>query len=155
MSAKLKLILPLLIIAILFAGYTCTMNQQQEKVVSKITIKLIKVDSTWIVRVDSIDDRGNLPDTTKARVNKKTMITWEVVGTDAYFQFPDEIFDEHAPGTNKLSDNYTVLIKDGGKLKLKIKDDNSLVGNTYVYSVFCMQDSTYARGDSPPKIIVN
>ena len=154
MSAKFKLILPFLIIAVLLAGNSFAQNPPSP--VNKITLKVTQLkDGTWKVKVDSINGKKNNTNIDSVKVNKKTMITWEVEGTDAYFQFPDYIFDKNAPGTDTLSENYTVFVKDGHKLKLKIKDDDSLVGNTYIYSIFCMKGRVYAWGDSPPKIIVD
>ena len=153
MSAKTKLILPFLILAVILAGYSFTQNPPPPPV-SQITLKVVKVNDTWRVKVESIDENTKIPEAAEVHVNKKTMITWEVEGTDAYFQFPNEIFDTTASGTNRLSDGYTILIRDGHKLKLKIKDDDKLLGNIYVYSVFCTADNVYAWGNSPPKIIV-
>lgn len=159
MSAKLKLILPFLIIAALLAGYSFTQNQPPRHVDS-ITLKVTKdATGTWkvIAVSESIDDTVHqLPAQAKVKVNVNTWIYWVVdKTTDAYFQFPDSIFNTHAAGSSRLSDGYTIHIEKGGTLKLKIKNDKNVVGKTYVYSVFCMKDSVYAWGDSPPQIIVN
>jgi outer membrane receptor protein involved in Fe transport len=153
MSAKLKLMLPLLIVAVILAGYSFIQNPPPQTV-HRIKLKITQLkDGTWKVKVDSIDGHKNTTNSDTVRVNRKTMITWEVKGTDAYFQFPDDLFNKTTSGADTLSDNYTTFIRDGHKLKLKIKADAPK--KTYVYSIFCTNGNKYASGDSPPKIIVN
>jgi hypothetical protein len=104
----------------------------------------MKIDGVWRV-VNPVDSTATLI------VNKNDKIIWTAEGTDAIFQFQDEIFDTTDSDYN-LSQGFTKDLRDGKKLKLKI-DKNTPAG-TYVYSVFCLADSVYAIGSSPPKIIV-
>ena len=153
MSAKLKLVFPFLIIAVLLAGYSFTQNPPPQAV-DNITLELTQQENgTWKVVVKRINGNPNRTGNDSVNVNRNTMITWEVdKTTDAYFQFPEDIVDKHSD-TDTLSDNYTILIPAGKKLKLKVKD-NATTG-PHGYAVFIMKDGVYAHGDSPPQIIVN
>jgi hypothetical protein len=110
-----------------------------------VDLKVIKVDNVWKV-VDATDYSK-----TTVKVKKNDKITWTVVGTDASFQFPEELLDP-VETSDSLQNGYTKFVRDGKKLKLKIK--NSAKAGTYEYSVYCTADSTFAIGGSPPKIIV-
>jgi hypothetical protein len=110
-----------------------------------IDLKVIKVDGVWKV-VDATDYSK-----TTVKVNKKDKITWTVVGTDASFQFPENLLDP-VDTTDNLKDGYTKSLKDGHTLKLKIKDN--VKAGTYDYSVYCTADEVFAVGSSPPRIIV-
>ncbi len=98
-------------------------------------VSIKKIDGEWKV-VLSEDP------TKKVKAKKKDKITWNIEGTDVFFQFMDEsLFGESkAHGKN------------GKKVTLTIRD-NMPVG-TYKYAVFCLQDSTFATGNSPPEIII-
>ncbi len=108
-------------------------------------LKIVKIDNVWRV-VDATDSTK-----TKIKVKKKDTVIWTAEGTDAYFQFPETLFNP-VSAKDSLHNGYTKFLKNGKKLKLKVKD-NAPAG-TYEYSVFCTPAGVYARGDSPPKIIV-
>lgn len=105
----------------------------------------MKVDGVWKV-VDATDTSN-----TQIKVKKKDTIVWKIEGTDAVFQFPQQLFDP-ADSTDALADGYTKTVKDGHKLKLKVRSDAA--SGIYEYAVFCKTDGVFARGSSPPKIIV-
>ena len=108
-------------------------------------LAIIKIGDNWKV-VDANDHAK-----TKVKVKKEDTIVWSVSGTDAYFQFPLELFDA-VSSADSLKNGYTKFVKDGKKLKLKVKDDAP--AGTYEYAVFCTADGVFAEGDSPPKIII-
>jgi hypothetical protein len=110
-----------------------------------VDLKVIKVDGVWKVVLASDYSK------TTVKVKKKDTITWTVVGTDAYFQFPEKLLNP-VDASDSLKNGYTRSLKDGKKLKLKIKDDAK--AGTYDYSVFCTADGVFAEGGSPPRIIV-
>jgi hypothetical protein len=117
----------------------------QTKLTIQVDLKVVKVDDVWKV-VDASDY-------TKAevKVKKKDTIVWTADGTDTYFQFPGRLFNPSGEA-DSLADGYTKFLRDGKKLKLKVKDD-ALAG-TYIYAVFCTANGEFAKGDTPPKIII-
>jgi hypothetical protein len=141
MSTKLKLSAVGFILTILLTGFWASQSPPASK---QLTMTVMKIDGVWRV-VNPVDSTATLI------VNKNDKIIWTAEGTDAIFQFQDEIFDTTDSDYN-LSQGFTKDLRDGKKLKLKI-DKNTPAG-TYVYSVFCLADSVYAIGSSPPKIIV-
>lgn len=108
-------------------------------------LKVIKIEGMWKV-VDATDYSK-----TEVKVKKKDTVIWNIEGTDAYFQFPVELFDPVA-AEDSLQNGYTKFVKDGKKLKLKVKD--TAEPDTYEYAIFCTADGVFAVGGSPPKIIV-
>ncbi len=146
--------LSLVIICVVISGFIL-LNQKkqvpvaQQKPVSKAPntyeLKVMKIGNVWKV--------VNATDTTKTKiiVHKKDTIIWTAIGTDAYFQFPDSLF-KPVGKEDSLVNGYTKFVKSGHKLKLKVKD--SAPSGTYPYAVFCTADGVFARGDSPPKIII-
>ena len=132
MRAKLKLILPFLILAALIANYSFTQGPPPKQA----TLAVMKIDDVWRV-VNSADSSCTV------KVNRNDKIIWTTEGTNAEFHFNEAIFD--TSGSN-------YYVKDNHKLQLKIKGDAK--PGTYEYSVFCLADSVYAIGCSPPKIIV-
>ena len=80
--------------------------------------------------------------TKKVKAKRKDKITWNVEGTDVYFQFMDE----------GLFGKFKESGKKNKKVTLEIKD-NAAFG-IHKYAVFCLQDSTFATGNSPPEIII-
>jgi len=107
--------------------------------------KVIKVAGVWKV-VNATDYTK-----TKLKVKKKDTIIWTVEGTNAYFQFPTNLFDKAATA-DSLAGGYTKFVKKGKRLKLKIRA-NALSG-TYDYAVFCTTAGAFAIGGSPPRIII-
>lgn len=80
--------------------------------------------------------------TKKVKAKKKDKITWNIEGTDVFFQFMDQgLFGE-----------FKTHGKKGKKVTLTIRDNISI--GTYNYAVFCLEDSTFATGNSPPVIII-
>ena len=108
-------------------------------------LKVMKIGNVWKV-VDATDTNK-----TQVKVKKKDTIIWTIEGTDAYFQFSNNIFNA-VEKSDSLVDGYTKYVRDGKKLKLKIKDDAP--SGVEVYAVFCTSDQVFARGDSPPKIVI-
>ena len=76
-------------------------------------------------------------------VKRSERISWKAEGTEVFFQFMDD----------KLFKKYNEKSKSGKPLVLKI--NGNAEKKTYAYAVFCLADSTFATGDSPPKIIVD
>jgi len=112
---------------------------------NKFELKVIQVEGVWKV-VDASDYTK-----TKVKVKKNTTIVWTAEGTDVSFQFPDFLFDP-VSRTDSLANGYTKFLKNGKKLKLKIR--GSVMPGTYEYAVYCTSDGVFAVGGSPPKIIV-
>ncbi len=101
-----------------------------------VEISITKVKKKWKV-VDATDSTK-----TDIKGKRGQKIVWTANGSDVYFQFMDE----------NLVGNYTRMLKDGQKLTLVI-GPNAKKGVNY-YAVFCLSDSTYAEGGSPPKITI-
>lgn len=110
-----------------------------------VELEIVKIDGVW--RVVDVTNQKKIV----VKVKKKDTIVWTVTGTDATFQFPEGLFDPASDADN-LPDGYTKFIADGHKLKLIIRDDAPT--GTYQYAVFCNADGVFARGDSPPVIII-
>ncbi|MCZ6639757.1 MAG: hypothetical protein O6830_07315 [Candidatus Dadabacteria bacterium] len=98
----------------------------------QLTIK--KNGDEW--KVVSSDD----PTKTKVKAKKKEKITWRAEGSDVYFEFM----------TEGLFGKYKDKLKDGKRLTLMITEDADL--GIHRYSVFCLADLEFAKGDSPPEI---
>ena len=143
MSAKLKMFSVVSVLLLLLCGfYSSSVHTAASNTTTLIVTKL---DGVW--RVVDANDTSN----TQIKVKKKDTIVWEVEGTDAVFQFPLHLFDP-ADSADALTDGYTKTVKAGHKLKLKVRSDAQ--SGTYEYAVFCKTDGAFARGGSPPKIIV-
>lgn len=108
-------------------------------------LKIVKVDGVWKV-VDASDYSKS-----KVKVKRKDTIVWTADGTDAYFQFSTRIFNPVGEA-DSLVDGYTKFLKDGKKLKLKVKDDAPI--GIEIYAVFCTAGQVFAKGESPPTIVV-
>ncbi len=137
-----------LLVIVMFLSVFISCNQEQQSTSEspkKYEMKIIKVEGIWRV-VDATDTTK-----TELKVNRKDTIVWTVGGTNAYFQFPDSLF-KPVGREDSLKNGYTKFIKDGHKLKLKIKDNAP--SGTYAYAVFCGADSMFAQADSPPRIII-
>jgi hypothetical protein len=142
MRGKLTVPITSIFLIIFFAGYLILLAQPAPK---KYELVIMKVDNDWKV-VDATDYSK-----TKVKVKKKDTIVWTLKGTDASLQFPDKLFNAVDP-EDSLHNGYTKFLKDGKKLKLKVRDD--ALSGTYEYAVFCIKDGVFARGDSPPKIVI-
>jgi hypothetical protein len=142
MNHKPKIFFFIIFASLFFAGFIFVSLQDAPK---KYNLVIVKVKNDWKVADET--------DYTKTRVSvkKKEIIIWTAKGTDAYLQFPGKLFNA-VDAEDSLKNGYTKFLKDGKKLKLKVKDD-ALPG-TYEYAVFCTKDGTYATGDSPPRIVI-
>ncbi len=83
-------------------------------------------------------------DTSKSDVTVKRgdRIRWIVEGSDASFQFPD----------SRITGLSTRTVRDGNPLVLAISSEAP--SGIHPYSVFIHKDFEYARGQSPPRIII-
>lgn len=142
MNARLTLSIVGLVLLVSLSGFLISSVSPPAK---SHDLALVKVGDDWKV-VDANDHSK-----TQVKVKKKDTIVWSVKGTDAYFQFPAELFNP-VSSTDSLHNGYTKFVKDGKKLKLKIKDDAP--AGTYEYAIFCTADGVFAKGDSPPKIVI-
>jgi hypothetical protein len=109
-------------------------DQDQQRVEYTLVVKLI--NDEW--RVVYEDDYSK-SDVTLRRGDR---IRWVVEGSDVSFQFPDiRIFGEG-----------TKVVRAGNSLVMAVSA-NSPFGD-FPYSVFVHESMNYARGQSPPRIIV-
>ena len=109
-------------------------------------LKIVKVGNEWKV-VDATDTTK-----TKVRVKRNDMIEWTAEGSDVYFQFSSDLRFVGDSAKDKLDGGYTKYLPAGKKLKLKVKQDAPL--GEEVYAVFVKADNVFAKGGSPPRIIV-
>ena len=107
---------------------------QQERVEYRVVVKII--GDEWRV---VLEDDESKSDVTLRRGDR---IRWIVEGSDASFAFPD----------TRIFGLETRDVKAGNPLVMAISE-NSPKG-TFAYSVFIHESMTYARGQSPPRIIV-
>jgi hypothetical protein len=142
MKVKFVLLIIGIFLPVLLSGF---LLQPNSPLPNTIELKVVKINNVWKV-IDATD-----PKIKEIKAHKKDTIIWTVEGTNASFQFPEGLFDP-VGSADSLTNGYTKFIKNGKKLKLKIKY-NALPG-TYEYAVFCTKDGVFARGDSPPKIII-
>ncbi|WP_194973329.1 hypothetical protein [Aquiflexum lacus] len=106
----------------------------QGRVEYRVVVKII--GDEWRV---VLEDDESKSDVTLRRGDR---IRWIVEGSDASFAFPDiRIFGQE-----------TRDVKDGNPLVMAVSA-NSPKG-TFAYTVFIHESMTYARGQSPPRIIV-
>lgn len=107
---------------------------EQGRVEYRLDVKII--GDEWRV---VWEDDDNQSDVTLRRGDR---IRWVVDGSDATFTFPDvRIFGQK-----------TREVKDGNPLVMAISA-NSPKG-TFEYTVYIQESMTYARGQSPPRIII-
>lgn len=113
---------------------------------TNIKYSVKKIDGTWYVV-----NEQNKPTPINAKGND--MIEWSAEGSDLSFQFPSEsnAILTKEDGT-ALPKGYVVNLKDGKKLKLKVKNDAPK--GSYEYAVYVTADGTYAEGSSPPILII-
>lgn len=139
--------LPLIMVAVLLVvlpGYKEKTRSLKQPTQYELTIK--KIDNVWRV----VDTKNNA----HIMVNKGAKITWRAEGSDVVFQFPREVakYFKAETSDDSLSDGYTKFLKDKKKLKLKVKDDAP--PDTVEYAVFVKKDGVFAKGESPPRIII-
>ena len=106
----------------------------QARTEHRVAIKVI--NDEWRV---VLADNESKSDVTARRGDR---IRWTVEGSDASFQFSDERVVGHS----------TRVVRDGTPLVLAISQEAS--NGTHPYAVFIHKDQTFARGQSPPRIIV-
>ncbi|WP_157370093.1 hypothetical protein [Aquiflexum balticum] len=107
---------------------------RQGRVEHKVVVKII--GDEWRVVLEDDESQSDVI------VRRGDRIRWVVEGSDASFAFPDiRIFGLE-----------TREVKDGNPLVMAISA-NSPKG-TFAYTVFIHESMTYARGQSPPRIIV-
>ena len=109
-------------------------NPDQRRVEYTLVVKVI--ENEWRV---VFEDDYSKSDVTLRRGDR---IRWVVEGSDASFQFPD---------TRIFGDGIKVL-RAGNPLVMAVSA-NSPLGN-FPYAVFVHESMNYARGQSPPRIIV-
>ena len=104
-----------------------------------------RVEYTLVVKVINDEWRVVLEDDyskSDVRVRRGDRIKWVLEGSDASFQFPDvRIFGEN-----------TRVVKDGNSLVLAVSARSPR--GEFPYTIFVHESMTYARGQSPPRIIV-
>ena len=142
MKTQLTILLTVSFLSVMLLGVYLVPASPPAK---KADLKVVKVEGEW--KVVDAEDYSKF----EVKVKKKDTITWLVVGTDAYFQFPEELFNP-VDEEDSLVNGYTKFVRDGKKLKLKVKDDAK--EGVYEYAVFCTADGVFATGGSPPKIII-
>jgi hypothetical protein len=109
-------------------------DQDQGRVEYTLVVKVI--NDEWRVVLEDDDSKSDV------RVRRGDRIKWVVEGSDASFQFPDiRIFGES-----------TRVVKDGNSLVLAVSARSPR--GEFPYTVFVHESMTYARGQSPPRIIV-
>lgn len=109
-------------------------EQDQGRVEYRLVVKVI--NNEW--RVVFEDDYSK----SDVILRRGDRIRWTVEGSDVSFQFPDA----------RIFGDGIKVVKAGTPMVLAITA-NSPAG-TFPYSVFVHQAMTYARGQSPPRIIV-
>jgi hypothetical protein len=100
----------------------------------RVVVKVI--GDEWRVVLEGNENQSNVT------LRRGDRIRWVVQGSDASFQFPEI-------GIFGLE---TRLVKANNPLVLAVSN-NSPTGN-FPYTVFIHESMTYARGQSPPRIII-
>jgi hypothetical protein len=100
----------------------------------RLVVKVI--NDEWRVVVEGDESRSDVT------VRRGDRIVWVVEGSDASFAFPDE----------RIFGQETREVKNGIPLILPVSAMSPR--GTFAYSVFVHEGMTYARGQSPPRIIV-
>ncbi len=101
-----------------------------------------KIQNRWRV-VDAQDSTKFL-----IKVRRGDSITWTTLGSDAHFQFMDTtlVVGQRGEAVRRM------LIPDGGSQRLIIGPKARK--GPHAYAVFIVRDFEFARGESPPRIIV-
>jgi hypothetical protein len=109
-------------------------DQDQGRVEYRLVVKVI--NDEWRV---VFEDDYTKSDVTLRRGDR---IRWAVEGSDASFQFPD----------SRIFGHETRVVRAGNSLVMAISAQSPT--GTFPYSVFVHEAMTFARGQSPPRIIV-
>lgn len=110
------------------------LDPEPQPVEYRLVVKII--DDEWRV---VFEDDETKSDVTLRRGDR---IRWVVEGSDASFAFPEV----------RIFGLETRDVKDGNPLVMAISAN--VPDGTYTYSVFVHEGMTYARGQSPPRIII-
>jgi hypothetical protein len=127
-----------IMLILLVSVYSCA--QPPEPEAHYLTVK--KQQNRWRV-VDAQDSTKFV-----ILVRRGDTVTWTAHGSDAYFQFMDSTLVVDKEG-NRI---YRMNIADGQSRGLII-GQNARRG-PHQYAVFVIRDTAFARGQSPPQIIV-
>jgi plastocyanin len=100
----------------------------------RVVVKVI--GDEWRVVLEGDDSKSDV------RLRRGDRIRWVVEGSDASFAFPD----------SRIFGHESREVRAGNPLVMAVSA-NSPKG-TFAYSVFIHESMTYARGQSPPRIIV-
>ncbi|WP_194775615.1 hypothetical protein [Pararhodonellum marinum] len=103
-------------------------------VVHRLVVK--KINEEWRVVFPDDENQSDII------ANKGDRIRWDVEGSAVTLSFPDP----------KLFGNATFEIKDGRNRTLPVL--RTATDGTYEYEVYIQVDGVYARGQSPPRIII-
>jgi hypothetical protein len=141
MNLKYNLLISLWTALFLFSGAfpaaiieTLFADEEQRTTEYRVVVKII--GDEWRVVLDGDDTKSDVT------LRRGDRIRWVVEGSDASFHFPDaRIFGQE-----------TREVKAGNPLVLAVTP-NSPKG-TFAYAVFIHESMTYARGQSPPRIII-
>ncbi|UJP64340.1 hypothetical protein [Mongoliitalea daihaiensis] len=109
-------------------------DQDQRRQEYRLVVKVI--NDEWRVVIDGDDSRSDVT------LRRGDRIRWVVEGSDASFAFPDQNIFGHE----------TRVVKDGNPLTLAVSARSPR--GTFAYTVFVHEGMTYARGQSPPRIII-
>jgi hypothetical protein len=110
------------------------MGQDQARVEYRLVVKVI--DDEWRVVFEDDDSKSDVT------LRRGDRIRWTVEGSDASFQFPDtRIFGEN-----------TREVRAGNSMVLAISAQSP--AGIFPYTVYMHESMSYARGQSPPRIIV-
>lgn len=133
-SVSISILLILSIYANPFSTNDADVAQDQGRVEYRLVVKVI--DDEWRV---VFEDDNSKSDVTLRRGDR---IRWVIEGSDASFQFPD----------SRIFGQETRVLRAGNPLVMAISAQSPT--GTFPYSVFVHEAMTYARGQSPPRIIV-
>lgn len=109
-------------------------DSDMQSVLYELVVK--QIDDEWRVVHPDDDTKSDIT------VKRGDRVRWTIEGSDASFQFMDE----------KLTGRSTRTVRDGRQLNLAIGAEAAHGINPY--SVFMHADLEFARGQSPPRIIV-
>lgn len=111
--------------------------QSEDRMAERHELSVVMQDSVWKI-VDSKD-----PDKVEIEVARGDTVVWKAPEeSDIYFQFMDD----------RLTGVFTEVANRGESLSLTIGERAKEGENPY--AAFVLNDSTYARGESPPRLII-
>ena len=121
---------------LVFGLFSEMVQAQPENQPTEHNLVIKKINNEW--RVVQADDETK----STIMVNRGDRVRWVVEGSGASFQFEDE----------NLFGGNTRVIQENNPLVLAV--GNSARIGTFTYAVFIHTDQVFARGESPPRIIV-